>query len=129
MRRTLHRLAAIGLALCSVAPAVAAGPTPLGSWQVTTGEARYKITACGDEGQLCAKLVWLHPSQRNAANLAVLDTYVVQGAQPAAANKWTGNLVFDGRSYKGTMTLEGRNSMTLKGCSGVLCQTYELTRI
>jgi uncharacterized protein (DUF2147 family) len=129
MQRPRHRLAAIGLALLCAAPASAAAPTPVGSWQVTTGEARYKVTACGEAGQLCAKLVWLHPSQRSAANLAVLNTYVVQGAQPAAENKWTGNLVFEGRSYKGTMTLEGRNSMTLKGCSGILCQTYELTRI
>jgi len=27
------------------------------------------------------------------------------------------------------MTLKSTNYMTLKGCSGILCQTYQLTRI
>ncbi|RYE11436.1 MAG: DUF2147 domain-containing protein [Hyphomicrobiales bacterium] len=131
MTRTLKWLAAIGIATLSVAPAyaLAASATPVGSWQVTTGEARYKITACGDDGELCAKLIWLRDDQRTDENLAVLNKYVVQGAERATENKWEGNVLFEGRSYDGTMTLVSKNYMTLKGCSGILCQTYELTRI
>lgn len=131
MTRTLKWLAAIGLAAFSLAPAVAmaASATPVGSWEVTTGEARYKVTACGDGGQLCAKLIWLSEAERTDKNLAVLNEYVVRGAQPSGANSWSGNVIFDGRTYEGTMTLVSKNYMTLKGCSGILCQTYQLTRI
>jgi uncharacterized protein (DUF2147 family) len=97
---------------------------------VTTGEAHYRVSACGESGDLlCAKLVWLRDDKRTDENLAVLNKYVVRGAQPSAANKWSGNVTFDGHSYDGTMTMVSKNFMTLKGCSGILCQTYELTRI
>jgi uncharacterized protein (DUF2147 family) len=129
MTRSLKWLATIGLAVLSAAPALAAGPTPVGSWEVTTGEARYKITSCGEGGQLCAKLIWLREDQRTDENLAVLNKYVVRGAQPASDNKWQGNVLFEGKSYDGTLTMVSKNYLTLKGCSGILCQTYQLTRI
>ena len=130
MTRTLKWLAAIGLAALSSAPALAASATPVGSWEVTTGEARYKVTSCGDGGGLlCAKLIWLREDQRTNENLAVLNKYVVRGAQPASANKWEGNVVFEGKTYDGTLTMVSKNYLTLKGCSGILCQTYQLTRI
>lgn len=129
MTSPLKWLAAIGLAALSAAPALAASATPVGSWEVTTGEARYKITACGEAGHLCAKLVWLREDQRTDENLAVLNKYVVRGAQPASDNKWKGNVLFEGKSYDGTLTVVSKNYLTLKGCSGILCQTYQLTRI
>lgn len=129
MTRTLKWAAALCLAALSTAPALAAPASPVGSWEVTTGEARYKITACGDAGELCAKLVWLREDQRTAENLAVLNKYVVRGAEQTDGNQWSGNVVFEGRAYDGTMTLKSTNYMTLKGCSGILCQTYQLTRI
>jgi uncharacterized protein (DUF2147 family) len=54
---------------------------------------------------------------------------VVRGAQPAGNGTWTGNLTMNGNNYAGTMQLVSKNYMTLKGCSGILCQTYEFTRI
>jgi uncharacterized protein (DUF2147 family) len=54
---------------------------------------------------------------------------VVRGAAHTGGNEWEGNVTFDGKSYDGKMTLVSRNYMTLKGCSGILCQTYQLTRI
>ena len=129
MSRFLSWAAALGLAALSTAPALAASASPVGSWEVTTGEARYKITACGDNGELCAKLVWLRDDQRTEQNLAVLNKYVVRGAEQTDANEWQGNIVFDGKAYEGKMTLKSTNYITLKGCSGILCQTYQLTRI
>ena len=38
-------------------------------------------------------------------------------------------LTMNGNSYAGTMQMVSKNYMTLKGCSGILCQTYQLTRI
>jgi uncharacterized protein (DUF2147 family) len=128
MTRTLNWIAAIAFASAAAAPALAADATPVGVWQVTTGEARYEVTACGSHA-LCAKLVWLAPSARNADNLALLNTYVVKGAAPAGSGIWSGAVTLNGSAYDGTMTLVSKNFMTLKGCSGILCQTYEFTRI
>jgi uncharacterized protein (DUF2147 family) len=127
MTRTLKWAAALAIAALTAAPAFAAPASPVGQWQVTSGEARYKVTACGDG--LCAKLVWLREDQRTDKNLAVLNKYVVRGAAKTDANEWRGNVVFDGKSYDGKMTLVSKNYMTLKGCSGIICQTYQLTRI
>jgi uncharacterized protein (DUF2147 family) len=127
MTRTLKWAAALAIAALTAAPALAAPASPVGQWQVTSGEARYKVSACGNG--LCAKLVWLREDQRTDENLAVLNKYVVRGASQVDANQWQGNLVFDGKAYDGTMILKSKNSMTLKGCSGMLCQTYQLSRI
>lgn len=129
MTRLLKWVAAFGVAALSTAPALAASASPVGSWEVTSGEARYRVTACGDAGELCAKLIWLRDDQRTAENLAVLNKYIVRGAEQTDGNEWQGAVVFDGRAYEGTMTLKSTNYMTLKGCSGILCQTYQLTRI
>lgn len=128
MTRTLIRIAAIAFASLAAAPALAAAPSPVGQWQMSTGEARYQVTSCGT-GNLCAKLVWLRSDAQTADNLALLNTYVVREAEPAGERTWSGNVTFDGRVYDGTMTLLSRNLMTLKGCSGILCQTFRLTRV
>ena len=128
MTRTLNWIAAIAFASVAAAPALAAGPSPVGQWQMNTGEARYQVTTCGS-GNLCAKLVWLRSDARTADNLALLNTYVVRGAQPAGNSTWSGNVSFNGHVYDGTMTLLSRDVMALKGCSGMLCQTFQLTRL
>lgn len=127
MIRMLIVLAALGFAAVSVTPSFAAGATPLGRWQVTTGEARYAVTACA--GGLCAKLVWLRADQRTEEKRALLNHYVVRGAKPAGAGKWAGDLKLNGQTYSGTMQLVSKNFMTLRGCAGFLCQTYEFTRL
>ena len=132
MTRPFSWIAAAAFAILSVGPtfaAAAGGASPVGQWQVTTGEARYAVTSCGSGGLLCAKLVWLRSDARTKDNLALMNQYVVRGAQPAGKGTWTGNLTMNGNNYAGTMQLVSKNYMTLKGCSGILCQTYEFTRI
>ena len=127
INRTLVGLAALAFAAFSTAPALAAGASPIGRWQVTSGEARYAVTPCA--GGLCAKLVWLRVDQRTGDKAALLNHYVVRGAKPQGGGKWAGDLKLNGQTYSGTMELVSKNFMTLKGCSGFLCQTYEFTRI
>ena len=127
MKRTLMAMAALCFAALSTLPASAAGASPLGQWQVTSGEARYTVTSCG--GGLCAKLVWLRADQRTGDKAALLNHYVVRGAKPQGGGKWAGDLKLNGQTYSGTMEMVSKNFMTLKGCSGFLCQTYEFTRI
>jgi uncharacterized protein (DUF2147 family) len=131
MTRTLKWIAAACFAALSTAPSLAlaaGGASPVGEWLVTTGEARYAVSSCGG-GSLCAKLVWLRSDARTEDNLALLNRYVVRGAEPAGAGKWAGDVTFNGHSYSGTMRLVSKNFMTLRGCSGMLCQTYEFTRV
>ncbi|CAN5227847.1 hypothetical protein BH10PLA2_BH10PLA2_38660 [soil metagenome] len=127
--RTFRLCATLALALLISAPAMAASISPAGQWEVTTGDARYKVTICGDGTALCAKLVWLAPAARTVENLALLNTYVVRGATATGETTWSGDVTLDGRSYSGTVTLVSKNYLKLKGCSGFLCQTYEFTRI
>jgi uncharacterized protein (DUF2147 family) len=130
MTRTIQILAMAAFAALSIAPALAADLSPVGQWEVTTGEARYKVTACGASGEaLCAKLIWLRPDQRTDDKLALLNTYVVKGAEAVDASHWTGNVTFEGHSYDGKVTLVSKNFMKMQGCSGILCQTYEFTRL
>src|SRR4051794_501368 len=75
MTRTLHWIAATAFAALSITPALAAGTSPVGNWQVTTGEARYTVTSCGGGQQLCAKLTWLRSDARTENNLALLNHY------------------------------------------------------
>jgi uncharacterized protein (DUF2147 family) len=124
----MNWIAALAIATLSAAPALAGGASPVGTWQVTTGEARYSVISCGG-GNLCAKLIWLRSDARTADKVALLNKYVVRGAQPAGGGIWNGNVTFNGHSYDGTMQMVSKNYMTLKGCSGILCQTYEFTRI
>lgn len=129
MIRPLNWIAAASFAVLSIGPALAASASPVGQWQVTTGEARYTVTECGAGSRLCAKLVWLRSDARTTQNIALLNHYVVSGARAEGGGKWSGDVTLNGNSYAGTMQMVSTNFMTLKGCSGILCQTYEFTRI
>ena len=107
-------------------PAMAADPSPIGQWEVSTGESRYKISHCGEE--LCARLTWLRDDARTEENVALLNKTVVRGRQ-ADENKWTGTVVVDGQTYEATVTLVSNDAMRVHGCSGLFCQSFELNRL
>lgn len=116
------------LILMAAAPALGVETSsPVGRWEVTSGEARYAVVTCG--GLLCAKLIWLRSDARTDDNLALLNRYVVRGAAPLGDGKWSGSLLIKGNSYAGTMTMISRNFMRLDACSGLICRTYEFTRL
>lgn len=112
----------------AIAPAFAA-QSPAGTWQTVSGESRFEVTLCGDGTEVCAKLVWLRDDARTAENLGYLNSYVLKGARRALENKWRGSAEYLGEVVKGTLTLVDGNTMTINGCKGALCQTFELTRI
>ena len=108
-------------------PVLAADMSPVGQWEVTTGESRYRISYCGEGKQVCAKLTWLRADARTKENLALLNKTVVRGA-PADANSWRGKIIYGGQSYDSTVTLVSNNSMRFNSCSGIFCQSFELKR-
>lgn len=116
---------AVGL---SLAPVSAASLSPVGSWQASTGEARVKVTMCGDGTELCAKLVWLSEKARTKENLPLLNDYVVNRAQPTGERNWKGTVRFGGNTASGKIELVSANSITVSGCK-VVCKTFRFNRI
>ncbi|MDB5562658.1 MAG: hypothetical protein JWN11_2076 [Hyphomicrobiales bacterium] len=122
-------LVALGVAPAFAAtPSTAAGLSPVGSWETSTGESRYKVSLCGDGTALCAKLTWLRSDARTPDNLPYLNTYVLKGAQQTRANKWQGTVAFQGKSVGGSLTLVSSDTIRLSGCQ-VLCKSLEFHRI
>ena len=122
-------IAAAILALCVAAPAFAQDLTPVGTWQTTSGESRYAVSYCGDGTELCAKLTWLREDAKTPENLALLNKYVVQGAQATAQNKWRGTVNYDGHTVSGSVTLVNEDKLSLSGCKLIACQKVDFVRI
>ena len=131
---TIHTIsAAIFAVALSVAPAMAnstiAPLSPVGAWQLATGESKFKVTLCGDGTELCAQLTWLRDDAKNADTLPMLNKYVLMDARMALTNKWRGEAQYEGETVKGTITMVDANTMTLDGCKGALCKLLQLKRI
>ena len=120
---------ALALTLCAMAPALAQGPTPVGTWQTESGESRYSVSLCGDGTQLCATLTWLRADARTPENLALLNKMVVQGARPTSDNKWRGTVSYDGFKVSGSVTLVSEDRMTLSGCQLIACKQVGFVRV
>jgi uncharacterized protein (DUF2147 family) len=103
--------------------------SPVGTWQTTTGESRYKVSLCGDGTQLCAKLTWLRADARTPENLALLNKLVMQDAKPVDENKWRGMVKYDGHTVAGSVTLINANRMKLSGCQLVACKQVDFVRL
>jgi uncharacterized protein (DUF2147 family) len=126
--------AALTLAVCATPVLAASQPargqlSPVGSWETSTGESRYKVSLCGDGTQLCAKLTWLRSDAQTAQNLAYLNTYVLRGAQQTRSNKWQGTVAFQGKTVGGSLTLVSANTAMLSGCQMVMCKSVQFHRI
>ena len=128
MARLVLLAAAALLAGIVSLPALAQDIDPIGQWEVASGESRYRVTYCGDGTELCARLTWLRYDLRTEENLAMLNSYVVEGAQPGEDNRWSGTVRFDGQVYAATVTLISHDSMRVHSCAGFICQSFELTR-
>jgi hypothetical protein len=124
--KTLAALALIGG--LGMAPALAAGPNPEGSWQSSNGEARVNVTLCGDGTQLCAQLISVSGEARTEGNLELLNAYVVNEARPVTETTWKGTVHFDGDSAMGSIELVSDSTMTVSGCK-LICKTFEFNRI
>ena len=125
--------AALFAVALSMAPAVAnttvAPLSPVGSWQLATGESKFKVTLCGDGTQLCAQLTWLRDDAKTPDSVSLLNKYVLLNARMALTNKWRGEAQYMGETVKGTITMVDANTMTLDGCKGALCKLLKLKRI
>ncbi|MDR3475630.1 MAG: DUF2147 domain-containing protein [Devosia sp.] len=126
------RLATATLLLGLMAtPVLAAGikTSPAGSWQSSDGQARVRVTLCGDGTQLCATLTAVSGEARTPQNLQLLNSYVVERAQLADTNTWQGTVHFNGQTASGQITLISASTITVSGCQLGMCKTFEFRRL
>ncbi len=125
----LKTVAAATLNLLLAAPSFAGEASPVGTWQTSTGESRYRVSYCGDGSQLCAKLIWLRSDAKKPENLAQLNKMVVNGAKPAGENKWRGTVTYEGKRVSGSVTLVDNDTMKLSGCQLIARKSVNFVRI
>ena len=137
-RLALPLLAASVLATPSLAQTVDA----TGLWQTPVHGGQVRISRCGPA--LCGTLVTsdnirTNPDLRDSSNsnralrsrtvrnLPLLDGFT------GGPTEWRGGTVYnpqDGRTYHGSITLQGANTLRLRGCVIVpLCRTQTWTRV
>ena len=118
---------------------------PNGTWLTQTGTSRIRVADCG--GALCGTIVWLkepndpetgkpktdkNNSDASRRSRPLIGTQIVLGMKPAGADKWTGQVynAEDGKTYSGTLTMAGGDSLQLQGCAlgGLVCKSQTWTR-
>ena len=142
MRLSLHLAATTVLLALGATPALAADP--VGTWLTQGGKSRIKIADCG--GALCGTIAWLQePNDENGKpktdknnpdaakrSKPLIGVLIVLGMKPSGENKWAGQVynAEDGKTYSGSLSMTGDNSLQLQGCAlgGLLCKSQTWTR-
>lgn len=122
----MRKLLAFTAAVLVATSALAAGPTPEGTWKDKYGTA-FHMKMCGDGTQLCAVLKDIQGRSRTEENLAYVNRQVIKANQ-IAPNKWQGTLLLNGGKAKGTVTQIAPNKIQIEGCQ-VLCSTLTFTKV
>ena len=140
MIRTLALAALAVTALAAPASAQTADPT--GLWQTPTNGGQVRIARCGQA--LCGTLVASNHIRENPGALdennsnRALRTRTLRNLPmltgfTGGPTEWRGGSVYnpaDGRTYRGTITMQGDNTLRLRGCVvAPLCKTQTWTRI
>jgi uncharacterized protein (DUF2147 family) len=131
-------------ALAVASPALAADPH--GVWLTEPGTSRIRIADCG--GALCGTIVWLKDPNDAETQKPKLDKFnadaskrsrplmgvtIVIGMKPAGTDKWSGQVynAEDGKTYSGSVTMQGANALKLEGCAlgGLLCKAQTWSRV
>jgi uncharacterized protein (DUF2147 family) len=136
---------AISAALLGAPSAFAQGAgDPTGVWQTQAGDARVKVSRCG--GGLCGTIVGLKVPIDPATGKPQVDDKnpnpalkqrpmiglpLFSGMQPAAANKWSGQIynADDGGTYASSVSVAGPDTLRVEGCVGAICGGENWTRV
>ena len=133
---------AVVVALFSVA--AVQGAEPVGIWLTEKGDARVKVTKCGNG--LCGVVVWLkEPIDRATGRPQVDDKNpnptlrtrpvigisLFIGMRPSASGKWTGQIynADDGGTYVSHVSFVGDDALRVEGCVGMICGSETWTRV
>lgn len=120
-----------------------AGGDPIGVWLTQAGDARVRVSRCGDE--LCGTVVWLkdkidpttgRPFTDNKnpdpalAKRPMIGLPLFLGMKPAGQGKWSGQIynADDGRTYVSHLSISEPSTLKVDGCVGALCGSESWTR-
>ena len=122
------RLTVLAIAITAFCLPFAATAADLaGSWQRSTGNSRIRFEPC--EGGLCGKIAWIKPGVKSRAHVGQA---VFNKLTRAGETLWTGEAFNpeDGRTYKGSVSVDGRTLVT-KGCvlGGLICKSETWKRV
>jgi uncharacterized protein (DUF2147 family) len=143
------RIAVTGVIAVSLLCVAAIGPAaadPVGNWLTKDGEAIVTIAKCGNA--LCGSIVALKEPNDPATgrpktdennpdaakrNRPVIGVQIIFDMQPGGtADRWNGQVYNpeDGKTYSGSLTVTGANTVDLEGCvfGGLICQGQTWTR-
>lgn len=137
---TLRMLLAASLAFAAIVGPVRADPISdiIGRWRDSDGESEIEIARCGPA--LCGAIVWLKEPRADKSNpdpalrnRSLMGLRVLSGFRPdqgAATLSGEGYNPEDGRSYKTTLELRSKTTLSVKGCvmGGLICDDDIWTR-
>jgi uncharacterized protein (DUF2147 family) len=118
------------------APAAAQAADPSGTWLTASGETRVRIAPCG--ANMCGTVAWVSKPGKDEKNenASLRDRNLVGirlvTMTPAGAGKWNGSLYdyTSGKTYSGSMTYSGGNTLTMQGCvAGIFCRSSSWTKV
>lgn len=135
---------AIIVTLFAASSAFSQSTEPVGVWLTEKGDARIKITKCGNG--ICGVIVWLRePIDRATGRPQVDDknpnpalrTRPVIGIslfiamRPSASGKWSGQIynADDGGTYVSHVTFTSGDALRVDGCVGPICGGETWTRV
>lgn len=143
MTRIFASAACIMLCLAAATPASAGDAR--GNWLTENGRAKVAIVNCG--GGLCGNIVALKEpnepatgkpktdaqnSDRAKRTRPMIGVQIVIDMKPDGTDKWKGQVynAEDGKTYSGSITLQGATTLNLQGCAlgGLICKTQTWTR-
>ncbi|MFG1185785.1 DUF2147 domain-containing protein [Xanthobacter aminoxidans] len=136
----MKTFAIAGLAALLATPVFAADPT--GLWLTPTRSGQVEISKCG--AGLCGRLVSseglkadpalkdVNNSNASLRGRALKGLTILTGFS-GGPQEWSGGSIYnaeDGKTYSGTITMDGDNTLKLRGCVVVpLCKTQVWTRL
>lgn len=105
------------------------GITPEGRWQSETGDSRYDVELCGEDGlSLCGKLIWIRPRDRNERNMPFVGQWVVNEIERTKPAEWQGTLNVYGTEYYGSVKMVSMDELVLTACVLILCESQSYYR-
>lgn len=132
------------IAVVAAAPASAQSADPVGVWLTEKGDARVKVSKCGNG--ICGVIVGLKDPIDRATGQPQIDDKnpnpalqtrpvigisLFIGMRPSGPSKWTGQIynADDGGTYVSHVTHDGGDALRVEGCVGVICGGETWTRI
>ena len=129
--------------LLAASPASAQSAEPIGVWLTEKGDARVKISKCGNG--ICGVIVALKDPIDRATGQSQVDDKnpnpalrtrpvigisLFLGMRPSAPGKWTGQIynADDGGTYVSHITFAGGDALHVEGCVGMICGGETWTR-